>query len=277
MTDFVQTGPFSRKAAEKVERLPGQLLQALGLGKLGETTKYLSSVKASQDFTNLLRGQLPSVGAAPIGPDPLEGDPTGRYAPGFMQQPFRVPAAPILPPPGTNTTVVSGTLDGVTPDRTQSDEYKAQLAQYGALQKAKKFEEADKLGMEIWRSKYKDTPMAQEKGAVGAFNPLMKRTFPEQYGEPTMGPTPAALQADPALKGVTSFFPGAEPGGFTPGVGNPVTPTEAFNQGEVMDANRGVQNLQVWQRAKTNPQNYTSQQSFDPDTLARVSNFLSRY
>ena len=107
------------------------------------------------------------------------------------------PAAPQLPPPGQGTTtIVRGTRDGVTPDRTQSDEYRAQLAQYGALSKAGKQEEAEKLGMEIWQQKYGKTPMGQPGGAVGAFNPLMQKTFGYQKGasvtEPSYAGSPSA-------------------------------------------------------------------------------------
>jgi hypothetical protein len=84
----------------------------------------------------------------------------------------------------------------VTPDRTQSDEYRAQLAQYGALSKAGKQEEAEKLGMEIWQQKYGKTPMGQPVGAVGAFNPLMQKTFGYQKGasvtEPSYAGSPSA-------------------------------------------------------------------------------------
>lgn len=107
------------------------------------------------------------------------------------------PSASQLPPPGQGTTtIVRGTRDGVTPDRTQSDEYRAQLAQYGALSKAGKQEEAEKLGMEIWQQKYGKTPMGQPGGAVGAFNPLMQKTFGYQKGasvtEPSYAGSPSA-------------------------------------------------------------------------------------
>lgn len=84
------------------------------------------------------------------------------------------PTAPVLPPPG----------QGVTPIvRSEDDQYRQLLSQYGGLQKEKKYEEAEKLGMEIWQKKYGKTPMAQPGGAVGAFNPLMQRTFGYQTGE----------------------------------------------------------------------------------------------
>jgi hypothetical protein len=88
MADFKQTGPFSRQSAEYVERLPGQFWGALqGIGRnLGRTGKYLSSEKAAQDYTKLVSGQLPVFGrpaaAGTLGPNPLQGDPTGRYIPG---------------------------------------------------------------------------------------------------------------------------------------------------------------------------------------------------
>jgi len=108
------------------------------------------------------------------------------------------PAAPQLPPPGQGTTtIVRGTRDGVTPDRTQSDEYRAQLAQYGALSKAGKQEEAEKLGMEIWQQKYGKTPMGQPGGAVGAFNPLMQKTFGYQKGASVTEPSYAGSTVQP--------------------------------------------------------------------------------
>ena len=98
---------------------------------------------------------------------------------------------------------------------------------------------------------YADRPDLQKWAAA---NPMLAyREFNKRFpaGEPTIGPTPAALQADEALKGVTKFFPGAEPGGFGSGVANPVPPTQVFNQGAVMDANRGIAHLQPLQAAKT--------------------------
>lgn len=100
----------------------------------------------------------------------------------------QAPAAPALPPPSGGTTLIYGTRDGVTPDRTQSDEYKAKMAQYGALQKQKKYGEAEKLGMEIWQQKYGKTPLGQPGGAVGTKNPLME-------GMPSFVSTPSNVVA----------------------------------------------------------------------------------
>ena len=129
----------------------------------------------------------PAAAGERTGPNPLQGDVTGRYTPGFMQKPFQAPPAPVLPPSSGVTPIIQGTRDGVTPDRTQSDEYKAQLAQYGALQKAGEFAKATELGREIWKDKYKDTPMAREGGAIGTDNPLMRSTFPEKYAPQAFG------------------------------------------------------------------------------------------
>jgi len=152
-----------------------------------------SALQGAVDWMNTPIGR---AAAAKMGPNPLQGDPTGRYVPGFMQQQFRAPAAPVLPPPGFgSTTIVRGTRDGVTPDRTQSDEYRAQLAQYGALSKAGKQEEAERLGMEIWRDKYGKTAMGQLGGAAGAFNPLMQKTFGYQKGASETAPSYAGSPA----------------------------------------------------------------------------------
>lgn len=175
MADFVQTGPFSRKAAEKVERLPGRILQFLG--GLGS---YLGSEKAAQDYTNLLSGR---VATAQEAPKPQRQGPTrdiyeqpgvgffDRTSGRFLGQ---APAAPTLPAPGM----------GVIPIvRNEDDQYRQLLSQYGALSKAGKQEEAEKLGMEIWQKKYGKTAMAQPGGAVGKFNPLMQSTFGYQQGQ----------------------------------------------------------------------------------------------
>jgi hypothetical protein len=136
---------------------------------------------------------------AGFGGFPQYGPPTPARVSGAPAAPVLPSAAPVRPAaaPGFGTaTIVRGTRDGVTPDRTQSDEYRAQLAQYGALSKAGKQEEAEKLGMEIWQQKYGKTPMAQPGGAVGAFNPLMQKTFGYQAGasptEPYYAGSPSA-------------------------------------------------------------------------------------
>jgi hypothetical protein len=41
---------------------------------------------------------------------------------------------------------------------------------------------AEDLGMQMWRNKYRSTPMGRTGGAVGAFNPLMQSTFGYQAG-----------------------------------------------------------------------------------------------
>lgn len=82
----------------------------------------------------------------------------------------------------TVTPIVMGTRDGVTPDRSQSDEYRSQLSQYGNLIKQNKPQEAEDLGMKIWMQRYGNTPMGQAGGAIGAYNPLLANMFPETGG-----------------------------------------------------------------------------------------------
>jgi hypothetical protein len=82
----------------------------------------------------------------------------------------------------TSTPIVMGTRDGITADRSQSDEYRSQMAQYGSLIGQNKTQEAEDLGMKIWMQKYGQTPMAQAGGAIGAYNPLLANMFPETGG-----------------------------------------------------------------------------------------------
>jgi len=148
-------------------------------------------------------------------------DEMGRvFVPKGMGKP---PAAPQLPPPAQPSAVIpAGTVQpaaivsGLTPagevDRSQSDEYKSQMAQYRNLISQKKTQKAEDLGMQMWMEKY-----GGKLGLTGP-NPLM-----QDFGGfvPTQGPTPAVMQASEApLKAfgqeVKSYFPGAGPEGFSP-------------------------------------------------------------
>ena len=280
MADYVQTGPFSRKSAEGIERLPGQLINALGLGQLGGLSNYLGSKKAAEDYTNLLRGKFPTVGRPAAAATPRTGTailngipvsvPYGSVAgerkvgspdgiiprqgptPDIYLQPgvgyfdrttggFRGGAtgAPQLPPPGLGTApIIQGTRDGVTADRTQSDEYRTQLGQYEALQKKKQYEEADALGMQIWQQKYGKTPMAGPESR----NPLMQSTFGYQsFERPSYeGQAPVSLE--------DSFSVAANS-----------VPAPWNRQGAMVDLNRGAPELFAKQAEKTNPMNAFSQ------------------
>jgi len=97
-----------------------------------------------------------------------------------------VPAAPAFAsvPAGTVTqgAVVTGLTPDGTVDRSQGDEYRAQLAQYQNLINQKKTQEAEDLGMKIYNQKYAGSPMLQAGGAVGAYNPLLASMFPDTKG-----------------------------------------------------------------------------------------------
>jgi hypothetical protein len=103
----------------------------------------------------------------------------GANAAGFT--PAVTPALAVSIPAGTVQT--GSIVQGVTPagavDRSQSDEYKSQLAQYQNLIKKQQTQEAEDLGMKIWAQKYGQTPMGQAGGAIGAYNPLLAATFPD--------------------------------------------------------------------------------------------------
>ena len=301
MANFEPTGPFSRKSAETVERLPGQLL-----GAAGRLFNYLGSRQAAQDYTNLLRGRLPSR------------ERQGPYVPDRIRN-----APPAL---GLPTPIVSGIDSFGSVDRRQSDLYRqyaptpqGQFERYfqssemdpyfgaasrgaGApkdLQAALDLASQEKAPTDTPLSAYYRAQSAAGRGAmpevVGGLtqgleaekakameawakaNPMLAyREFNKRFptGEPTIGPTPAALQADEALKGVTKFFPGAEPGGFDSGIANPIPPTQAFNQGAVMDANRGIANLQPLQAAKTSGSGMPAFEPTDGSLSKRIDEFL---
>jgi hypothetical protein len=121
VAEFVPSGPFSRKSAENLEKIPGRLF-----GMLGRFGQYLGSEKAAKDYTNLLRG-MPASAAAE---NPLAGDPTGRYIPVKRQRSWEgeVPGAPPplqLPPPGFGAApIVYGSNGSGGADRRKSDVYK---------------------------------------------------------------------------------------------------------------------------------------------------------
>lgn len=201
----------------------------------------------------------------------------------------KAPLPPQLPPPSSGfgvTPIVRGTRDGATPDRTQSDTYR-QYAQpasplaaaYQAESKAGRQnmgEIASGLSFGLEGEKARNMEAWAKANPMLAYREFSKR-FPS--GEPTIGPTPATLQADEALRGTNRFAPGAEPSGFQPGVGNPVVPTEdrsfsGYTQGERMDLGRGVQNLQPFQMAKTTGEGMPQFDVTSAPVSERVRQFL---
>ncbi|MGA0190546.1 MAG: hypothetical protein ACO3LW_07030 [bacterium] len=135
------------------------------------------------------------------------------------------------------------------------------LASYYASQSATGRGSMDEI---VQAMGYKGTPMEQWAKA----NPMLAfREYNKKFpaGQPTMGPNPA-LPGPPMVPGDTageralmeakyqlSDEPsvGQRTANFLAGVGNPVTPTEALNQGAAVDANRGAEDLRLWQKAKT--------------------------
>jgi hypothetical protein len=113
-------------------------------------------------------------------------------------------------------------------------------------------------------------------------NPMLAyREFNKRFpaGQPTIGPTPGALQADESLKGVTQFFPGAEPEAFNPtgfsGAANAV-PAPWNTQGQAVSAPYTEAMSRAFE--KTNPMNLVSQQPIEMNNeiVARVQDFLKR-
>lgn len=153
MADFRQTGPFSREFGDAVGNIPGQIFGALqGFGhNIGRTIKpslqYLGSKKAAQDYTNLLRGQLPAGRAAEAAVSPVAGvyevPGTGffdRSTGAFLGKGTgRGGNDATL---GSNTPIVTGidAFGGV--DRTKSDLYK-QYAQTPAAQFERYFQTSE--------------------------------------------------------------------------------------------------------------------------------------
>jgi hypothetical protein len=224
--------------------------------------------------------------------NPLAGDPTGRYIPPTMQKNFigsgdiggdgrgdeaRALASQYAPKPFPLTP--QGQFDRYFGGSTEMDPYFGAASRGAGAPK-------NLAAMEALAGQEKapvGTPLATYyraqsaagrgnmdelveamgyKGSLAEWakaNPMLaQREFNKRFpaGAPTIGPTPLALQADESLKGVTKFFPGAEPEGFAPGVANPVPPTQkegeyGMTQGEKVDFFRGADNLRAFQAAKT--------------------------
>ena len=198
---------------------------------------------------------------------PTEPGPGWMFQARAQQLRRNAPAAPVLPTPTGAAPgfgpapIVRGTRDGVTPDRTQSDLYRQYAPQptFAANPLSQQYRAESEAGRKNMPEVVAGLTQGLEGEKAKAMqtwaqaNPMLAyREYNKRFpaGEPTIGPTPATLQADESLKGVTQFFPGAEPGGFTPGVANAV-PAPWNTQGAMVDLNRGVQNIQPFQMAKT--------------------------
>ncbi len=223
---------------------------------------------------------------------PTEPGPGWMFQARAQQLRRNAPAAPVLPPPGAapgfgSTPVVRGTRDGVTPDRTQSDLYRQYAPQptFAANPLSQQYRAESEAGRKNMPEVVAGLTQGLEGEKAKAMqtwaqaNPMLAyREYNKRFpaGEPTIGPTPAALQADEALKGVSGFFPGAEPSGFAPGVANAV-PAPWNTQGALVDLNRGVQNIQPFQMAKTSGEampDFETTAAYSSDVSNRVSQFL---
>lgn len=141
----------------------------VGPGGLGGRSANAQGVPAAQADQSLLGRVMPS---------------------GSVVEPFVPAAKPAAVPAGIvqPAAIVSGLTPAGEVDRSQGDEYKSQMAQYRNLIDKKQQQEAEDLGMKIWMEKYGKTPMAQAGGAVGAYNPLLAKMFPDTKGYPTFVP-----------------------------------------------------------------------------------------
>jgi len=158
-----------------------QLTGLAGTPGQPETGLQYGLQQAGNLFNRLVRG----ANAQQLNTAQADQSLLGRVMlPGSKAEPFTLPAEPAVIPAGTvqPAAIVSGLTPAGTVDRSQSDEYKSQMAQYQNLIKQQKQAEAEDLGMKIWMEKYGKTPMAQAGGAIGAYNPLLAATFPETKG-----------------------------------------------------------------------------------------------
>lgn len=146
--------------------------------------------QASPIFVPTAPAQMPAyleTAAQSTSVSPLFKFPTKEREPKTTRRPApaQQPVVAAVVPAGTvqpGAAIVSGLTPTGEVDRSQSDEYKSQMAQYRNLIAKKEEQKAEDLGMKIWMEKYGKTPMAQAGGAVGAYNPLLAKMFPETEG-----------------------------------------------------------------------------------------------
>ena len=140
----------------------------------------------------------------------------GQYGSILQSDQLKPPAAPKLPPAAERA------FEAEKARVAQLTAQDPELQRYEKARAAAKTQEemnaARDIGMQIWQQKYGNTPMAQPKGAVGVFNPLMRDTFGyqsgsapgQQIGEPTLGPSPLVPQIDQSLNPASPNYIGGE-------------------------------------------------------------------
>ena len=82
----------------------GRFVNVPGKGKRFLTDKGEYRYGAPGDVTAGIIPRIEKFFGRLFAPNPLQGDPTGRYIPGNMQVPFTVPAAPVLPAAANSAT-----------------------------------------------------------------------------------------------------------------------------------------------------------------------------
>lgn len=224
------------------------------------------------------------------------------------------PPAPALPSAGSRTPITSPN----TTYQNADEEYKTLLSQYGGTSGVQQLAGMQSLptgftptggkqaaGLEDYYSAQRavgSKNIGEITGALGyqkgspmeqwaKSNPMLAmREYNEKFpaGAPTQGT--GQFVADPALQGTTgSFLPGdqAAPTANAPSlagqtsfgnIANPVAPTKAWNQGAMVDSNRGKDNLVPQQEAKTTPDGTMPnlKTTAQPQTvLDRTGNFLN--
>ena len=82
----------------------GGFVNVPGIGRRFRTLEGEYRYGAPGDVTAGIIPRIEKFFGRLFAPNPLQGDPTGRYIPGNMQVPFTVPAAPVLPAAANSAT-----------------------------------------------------------------------------------------------------------------------------------------------------------------------------
>lgn len=181
-----------------------------------KVTKPLANILDASPLINTIGAGFQSFGRsarAALDPNYAADEYAKQWAQQQVEKPVITKELPTAIPAGVVQpgALVSGLTPAGSVDYSQGDEYKSQLAQYRNLIAKEKEQEAEDLGMKIWQEKYGKTPMAQPGGAVGAYNPLLAKMFPETKGfAGTFAPVEEVQMGDLGTRAQGEFGPTME-------------------------------------------------------------------
>jgi hypothetical protein len=196
-----------RATWNELQYMGGQIMQ----GRMPYSKPAVGNIPPSANGESYRRAELRLADAARAGGGGGGGGNAGYSVPNF--RPFG--GTPEERAQAAETSRVAQ-LTAQDPELQRYEAARLKAVAPGAT--AEQVQSAEDIGMQMWQKKYGNTPMAQPGGAVGAFNPLMEKTFGyqsgsapgQQVGAPTLGPSPLVPQIDQSLNPASPNYIGGE-------------------------------------------------------------------